>query len=281
MLDLLGEQGGSRAREIELPGDPPRLVMAQASPEHNGNGCIIVMYEVTSIRRLETVRRDFVANVSHELRTPVSVIRANAETLLSGAADDPVHGKRLLEGLERNAERLSRLLDDLLDLASIEANRYRVQSQDVAVAAAIEKAVQSVERAARKKGIALEHDVDPGLRVKADDKALDQILVNYLDNAVKYTPEGGEVSIVADVASAGGERVRIEVVDNGPGIAPHLRARIFERFFRVDPGRSRDMGGTGLGLSIVKNLAEAMGGDAGVDGREPHGSRFWLSLPKA
>jgi two-component system phosphate regulon sensor histidine kinase PhoR len=275
---LLAEAAEPSACEFELPGVPARRVLAQVTPSREGSDCVVVMYDVTSIRQLETVRRDFVANVSHELRTPVTIIRANAETLLDGAMSDPVHGPRILEALHRNAERLSRLVDDLLDLARLEASRFQLESDEIAVQGAVQGAVDSVERAAQAKDIRIELDVDPALRVRADDKALDQILVNYLDNAVKYTPGGGRVRVSAHRRE---DKVRIEVIDNGPGISPQHRARIFERFYRVDPGRSRAMGGTGLGLSIVRHLAETLDGDAGMEPAQPHGSIFWVSLPSA
>ncbi|GAB4569527.1 MAG: hypothetical protein Tsb0020_23710 [Haliangiales bacterium] len=265
--------------EFELPTKPPRRVLARVTPSSVlGSDCIIVMHDVTSIRQLETVRRDFVANVSHELRTPVSIISANVETLLDGAMEDPVHGRRLLDALHRTAERLSRLVSDLLDLSRLEANRYRIASDTVGVEAAVRQALSLVERSAEAKDIRIDLEIPKDLNVRADDKALDQILVNYLDNAIKYTARAGKIVISA---RARGDMVRIEVADNGPGIAPQHRARIFERFYRVDPGRSRDMGGTGLGLSIVKHLAVALDGDAGMEPVEPNGSAFWVSLRRA
>jgi two-component system phosphate regulon sensor histidine kinase PhoR len=275
---LLSDPGSAGTRELELPGPPPRRVLAQVTPSRQGSDYVVVMHDVTDIRQLETVRRDFVANVSHELRTPVSIIRANSETLIDGAMSDPVHGPRLLEALHRNAERLSRLIDDLLDLARLEADRYQLEIDELSVQMAVRRAVDVVERAAQAKDIRVEIDVDPALRVRADEKALDQILVNYLDNAVKYTPGGGTVRVSAQPRA---DRVRIDVTDDGPGIAPQHRKRIFERFYRVDPGRSRDMGGTGLGLSIVKHLADALDGDAGMKPAQPRGSTFWVALPGA
>ena len=275
---LLAEPRSPGASELELPGPPPRRVLAQVTPSRQGSDFIVVMHDVTDIRQLETVRRDFVANVSHELRTPVSIIRANSETLLDGAMSDPVYGPALLEALHRNAERLSRLIDDLLDLARLEADRYQLESDEVSVQAAVRKAVDAVERVAQAKDIRVDVDVDPALRVRADEKALDQILVNYLDHAVKYTLAGGTIRVSAQARA---HAVRIDVTDDGPGIAPQHRKRIFERFYRIDPGRSRNMGGTGLGLSIVKHLADAQGGDAGMEPARPRGSRFWVSLPEA
>ncbi|WP_428264725.1 ATP-binding protein [Haliangium sp.] len=277
--DLLADADRAGSCEFELSGPPgPRRIQAKVSPPLGGNDWILVMHDVTDIRKLETVRRDFVANVSHELRTPVTIIRANAETLLDGAMNEPVHGQRILEALHRNAERLSRLVDDLLDLSRLEANRYRIEHDDLDVGEAVAKAMESIERAAQAKAIELHVDITAPMRVRADDKALDQILVNYLDNAVKYTPHGGRVRVSARLVE---QRVRIEVTDDGPGISPQHRKRIFERFYRVDPGRSRDMGGTGLGLSIVKHLADSLDGDAGMEPATPKGSTFWVTLPRA
>jgi two-component system, OmpR family, phosphate regulon sensor histidine kinase PhoR len=265
-----------RATEMDLP-DRGRRVLLRATPL-TGGGYILVMSDVTEVRRLETVRRDFVANVSHELRTPVSIIRANAETLLDGAVDDPVHARPLLEAAHRNAERLSRIITDLLDLSRLEAGRYEINRQAVPAAEITGRAIDAVERAAAERGTAITAEVPPALAVLADDKALEQVLVNYLENAVKYTPAGGQVAVEARRT---GDRIRIEVRDNGPGIEARHRARVFERFYRIDPGRSRDMGGTGLGLSIVKHMAEAMGGAVGVDPVAPHGSAFWIELQAA
>ncbi len=253
-------------------------VLARVSPQRSGSGCILVLDDVTAIRRLETIRRDFVANVSHELRTPVSVIRANAETLMSGAKDDPRFADRLMEGLHRNSERLARIITDLLDLSRIEAGQVAVEAEPVGVAAAAQQARTAIEAQAAARPVVVAIEVDDAMVVRADAKALDQVLVNLLENAVKYTGAGGHVWVRA---RRRGELVRIEVADDGPGIAAHHRERVFERFYRVDAGRSRELGGTGLGLSIVKHLVETLGGQVGVDGNEPSGSVFWVELPAA
>jgi two-component system, OmpR family, phosphate regulon sensor histidine kinase PhoR len=252
--------------------------LARLTPQRSGGGRLLVVDDVTAIRRLETIRRDFVANVSHELRTPVSVIRANAETLQAGGKDDPLFAGRLIDGLHRNAERLARIVADLLDLSRLEAGHYRLERSAVDIATAIAQAVTAVEHQVRVRSTTLAIDVVRATTIAADAKALDQVLVNLLDNAIKYTPIGGRVTIRTVDR---GELVRIEVADDGPGIAPHHRDRVFERFYRVDPGRSRDLGGTGLGLSIVKHLAESMGGSVGVDGNDPTGSIFWCELPRS
>jgi two-component system phosphate regulon sensor histidine kinase PhoR len=273
LIELIQPPFRAGTGEVQMPAGV-RLV-AQVAPTRTGDGAILLVQDVTSMRRLETIRRDFVANVSHELRTPVSIIRANAETLLSGALDDPRFARKMVDAVHRNAERLSRILADLLDLSRLEAGQYRIDLSRVAVPAAIEQALGSVETAAAAKQISISTDVPAGLAAEADAKALDQILVNLIDNAVKYTPAGGHVWVAAWSL---GDRVRIEVRDDGAGIAPKDRERIFERFYRVDPGRSREMGGTGLGLSIVKHLVESLQGAIGVDPNRPDGSVFWVEL---
>jgi two-component system phosphate regulon sensor histidine kinase PhoR len=261
---------------VQLPNG--RKTLIRVANRWGGEGRVLLLEDVTTVRRLETVRRDFVANVSHELRTPVAVIRANAETLLAGASADPVMGPKLIDGLHRNAERLARILADLLDLSRLDAGQYRMDVSAVPVQTTIEQSLTAVEPQAKAREVTIEVTVPEALAVRADPKALDQIFVNLIDNAVKYTRAAGHVWIEAKPA---GERVRIEVRDDGPGIADKHRGRVFERFYRADPSRSREAGGTGLGLSIVKHLAESMGGTVGVEPRDPNGSVFWLELPRS
>ncbi len=265
----------SHGTEFELHGPKPKRVMARATPLRGTGGLVIVLHDVTELRRLETIRRDFVANVSHELRTPVSIIRANVETLIDGALADPKQAPKFLDALSRSAERLSQLVADLLDISRIEAGAYKLEPAPIAVRAAMDRAVESVTIAAEQKKLTLRAEGDPSLRALADARALDQVLMNLVDNAVKYTPAGGNIVVRAKVIEDG---VRIEVADDGPGIEPRHRTRVFERFYRVDEGRSRAMGGTGLGLAIVKHLTEAMRGQVGVDAGNPRGSVFWVEL---
>ncbi len=262
--------------EVELAGGLRTLI--RVAHKYGGAGRVLLLEDVTTMRRLETVRRDFVANVSHELRTPVAVIRANAETLLAGAKDDPVMGPRLIDGLHRNAERLARILADLLDLARLDAGQYRMETTVVPVRALAEQSMTAVETQAASRNVNIAIAVPEELSVIADPKALDQILVNLIDNAVKYTRADGHVWVDARGA---GDEIRIEIRDDGPGIAAKHRERVFERFYRADPSRSRDAGGTGLGLSIVKHLVESMDGDVGVEPNVPNGCVFWLRLPRA
>jgi two-component system, OmpR family, phosphate regulon sensor histidine kinase PhoR len=272
------EPGELSTREFDLPGTPARRILARATTQRVGGGMVIVLHDVTELRRLETVRQDFVANVSHELRTPVSVIRANTETLMNGALEDPKSSQEFLGALHRNAERLTSLINDLLDISRIDSGQYQLHLQSIALATAFRNVIEAVQLAAREKKLTIQTGEIGELRVRADEKALHQVLSNLTDNAVKYTPEGGTVTLKAFALE---EKVRIEVDDDGPGIEPKHRDRIFERFYRVDTGRSREMGGTGLGLSIVKNLVETMGGEIEYQPLTPSGSSFRLVLPKA
>jgi two-component system, OmpR family, phosphate regulon sensor histidine kinase PhoR len=276
-LRALIERPEDASAEVQLPHGPRTLIRAARTWGRAGR--VLLLEDVTRVRRLESVRRDFVANVSHELRTPVAVIRANAETLIAGAKDDPQIAPKLIDGLHRNAERLARILADLLDLSRLDAGQYRLELGDVPVLSVTEQSLSAVETQAQKRGIKVEVTVPHALTVKADPKALDQILVNLIDNGVKYTRADGHVWVEA--REVGAHSVRIEVRDDGPGIAPKHRERVFERFYRADPSRSREAGGTGLGLSIVKHLVESMGGEVGVEPNAPRGSIFWLQLPRA
>jgi two-component system phosphate regulon sensor histidine kinase PhoR len=277
------ERGASLESELSLP--PSRQVLARAASVKSTGAIILVMLDISEMRRLEKVRRDFVANVSHELRTPVSVIQANAETLLDGALTHPTRGPEFLSAILRNAQRLARLVSDLLDLSRIESGHFTLEIQPTQVASAVNKAVESIRGLAARKRLTVEASIESNLCVLADRSAFDQVLTNLIVNAVKYTPEDGHVEIVAArtaPAAGGGEpTIVIDVRDDGTGIEARHRLRIFERFYRVDPGRSRDMGGTGLGLSIVKHLVGAMHGDVGVTDNPNGGSVFRVTLPAA
>ena len=270
------QDGTPSTTEFDLPTATTRRVLASFTPQQLTGGSVIVLHDVTELRRLETIRRDFVTNVSHELRTPVSVIRANAETLLLSAPDKAPDTREFLEALLRQADRLARIVADLLELAQIEADQYPLHLEPVLIAPAVQRALEVVDQERKAKGLSLELAVAPDLSAQADADALDQIILNLLDNAVKYMLAGGHLSIRG---RAQPRHVRIEVADDGPGLAPHHRDRIFERFYRVDTGRSREQGGTGLGLAIVKHLALAMHGEVGVEAATPRGSIFWVTLP--
>ncbi len=273
LLDAIS-LGRPAEEELEIEADKRRTVLVRAAPLKAG-GTVLVLDDVTQLRRLETIRRDFVGNVSHELRTPVSIIQANAETLLAGAADDPEHRDAFLQAVLRNAERLSHIIEDLLELSRIEDQRVPMEVEPTPLEPIIQGVLDSVADLARHKSIEIDSDLEPELVVMAAGGSLERLLVNLVDNALKYGFEDGRACVRA---ARDGDAVRIEVEDDGPGIEPHHRARVFERFYRVDTGRSREMGGTGLGLAIVKHLAESMGGEVGVDAAEPRGCLFWVRL---
>jgi len=275
---MKAQEGGVVDAEFELRSPVPRHILARAAPLRLSGGCVVVLHDITELRRIENFLREFVANASHELRTPVSVIRANSEALLDGALANPTMAPRLVEALHRNAERLARIIADLLDLSQLDAREYRLKTRPVALDEAVLRAIEALAQPLAEKGLQVHNRIREGIWVYADEKALDQILMNLLDNAMKYTPEQGTIWISDHLR---GQQVRIEIEDTGPGIAEEHRKRVFERFYRVDTGRSRELGGTGLGLAIVKDLAGAMGGTVGVESRDPNGSIFWVSFPYA
>jgi two-component system phosphate regulon sensor histidine kinase PhoR len=262
------------ARRLEVPWQR-RSFLATVAPLLRGE-VLLLLRDVTEARRAEATRRDFVANASHELRTPIAAIRAAAETLLSGAVDDPAAARGFVEIVARHAERLSRLTQDLLDLSRLESRQWRFELGPVEVVPVVRQVLDLAADAARQKGLALAVDVAGGLRVRGDARALEQVLVNLVDNAVKYTATGSvTVRAVED-----GDGALLSVQDTGPGIDRHHLPRLFERFYRADVGRSREQGGTGLGLAIVKHLAQGMGGEVGVESGAG-GSCFWIRLPRA
>jgi len=269
--------GETSTSEFRLQ-DKLTTLMGRADPLSATGGAVIVLHDVTEIRQLEAVRRDFVTNVSHELRTPVAVIRATTETLLGGALDNPEARQNFVEAIDRNAHRLEALISDLLDLARVESGKQPVQLVQLLAHDVGARVVTMLERKAGEKGLVLVNELDRTLAVVADARAFEQVLVNLVENAVKYTEDGGDIRIAAKKTAQG---IRIEVKDTGSGIPEAARLRVFERFYRVDTGRGRELGGTGLGLSIVKHLVQLMGGDVGVAPNQPKGSVFWFTLPAA
>jgi two-component system phosphate regulon sensor histidine kinase PhoR len=265
-------EGTARRLELTLG---KRAYLVHLAPLLRGE-VLVLLRDVTEAKRAEATRRDFVANASHELRTPIAAIRAAAETLLAGAVGDPAAARSFLEIVSRHAERLARLTQDLLDLSRIESRQWELAVVPVHAAPVARQVVELLADGAREKGLALTCAVPEDAVVKADVRALEQVLVNLVENGVKYTTHGG----VTISAARDEDGWTLSVADTGPGIERHHLARIFERFYRVDSGRSRDQGGTGLGLAIVKHLVQGMGGDAGVESGAG-GSRFWVRLPAA
>lgn len=266
--------------EIGLGGLKPRRLMVHASRlSGEPRALVLVLFDVTEMRRLETIRRDFVANVSHELRTPIASVRSAAETLRMAMERDPNAATQFIDIIERNGRRLGDLVDDLLDLSKVEAKEFRLKLEAIDLSAMCEKTVAPFAERASSRRIRLAVEIPKTLApVSGDKSAFDRILTNLVDNALKYSPDGASVTVGAREA---GHKLQVLVSDTGPGIdAKHL-PRLFERFYRVDPGRSRDMGGTGLGLSIVKHLVEAMDGEVSVESTPGKGSTFAFTLPRS
>ncbi len=233
--------------------------------------------EHTELEKLERIRKDFVINVSHELRTPLASIQGYTETLMDGALHDPDHNMRFLGIIRHNAERLARLTEDLLTLSRIEQKRQQLEFEPRNIQALIGQAIEQVRPIAEKSEIRLETRLEPQVtEVWCDDEAVSQVFSNLLDNAIKYTPRGGSITVGARAA---GQFVEAWVHDTGAGIPPEDLPRLFERFYRVDKARSRELGGTGLGLSIVKHLVASHNGIVRVESQVNQGSTFFFTLP--
>ena len=253
--------------------------LALRSEEGVRIGAILVFHDLTRLRQLEAVRQDFVANVSHELRTPLSMIKSAAETLIDGGRNDPAVSRRFLEIIDKHANRLTLLIDDLLLLARLDSGRVELKLESVPLRAAAQDALDDAALIARARGVALVNSVPATLSAEADPERLRQVLANLIDNAIKYGRPEGQVVLSGRVAD--GARVELSVRDDGPGIPAEAKARIFERFYRVDKARSREQGGTGLGLAIVKNVIQAHGGDVRVESAPEKGTEFFITLPVA
>jgi two-component system phosphate regulon sensor histidine kinase PhoR len=270
--------------DVLLLGDRQRVMQAHGSALHDSEGqaigAVIVLNDVTDFRRLEHIRRDFVANVSHELKTPITSIKGFVETLLDGAIKDPVDSQRFLQIIAKQADRLHAIIEDLLSLSKIE---QREDADDIAlepgnVRGVLESAVHVCQAAAAEQDISIALDCDSQLRARINPVLLEQAIVNLLDNAIKYSDPGREVRLSAQ---ASGDEVLIHVADRGCGIADDQVARIFERFYRVDRARSRKLGGTGLGLAIVKHIVQTHRGRVTVESTLGVGSTFTIHLPPA
>lgn len=246
-------------------------------------GFVLVLHDVTELRRLETVRRDFVANVSHELRTPLTAIKGYAETLLGPAGEERETASRFLQVIDRHSERLGRLIDDLLTLSDLEFGRTPLRRRPLPLEPAVDDVVQILGERAAQRGVTLVAEVPPETPlVHADGDQLRQVLINLVDNAIKYTSAGGEVRIGARAtAGAGPPSVEVAVADTGIGIPSRDLPRLTERFFRVDKARSRELGGTGLGLAIVKHIVQAHGGRLAIESALGHGTTVRVILPAA
>ncbi|MCI0369871.1 MAG: ATP-binding protein, partial [candidate division NC10 bacterium] len=285
LLDLLETcrayaPGETCRREVELGPPIGRILEAHVAPVRfgaEGRGSLLVLHDITALRHLEQVRKEFVANVSHELRTPLTSIRGYLETLLDGGLEDPAHARRFLEVAHTHTERLSRLVDDLLQLSDIETGKLILKPAPVGLHEVAAHVLAIFDSPAGQKRLVLENHVPSDLSVQADRDRLAQILVNLVDNAVKYTPEGGRIAVGATQSPGG--FVEVRVADTGMGIPSTDLPRLTERFYRVDKARSRELGGTGLGLAIVKHLVQAHGGELEIDSELNRGTTVRITLP--
>jgi two-component system phosphate regulon sensor histidine kinase PhoR len=253
--------------------------LALRSTDGGRDGAILVFHDLTRIRQLEDVRQEFVANVSHELRTPLSLIKSAAETLIDGGKNDPAVNSRFLEIIDKHANRLTLLIDDLLLLARLDSGRMDLNLQPLPLRVAVQDALDDAALIARSRGVRLENAVPAGLLADADPERLRQVLANLIDNAIKYGRAEGQV--IANGRPLAGGLVELSIRDDGPGIPLEAKARIFERFYRVDKARSREQGGTGLGLAIVKNVVQAHGGEVRVESAPGAGTEFFFTLRSA
>ncbi len=282
MMDQALSGQTSFSEEIELSGTERKWLKANVIGLPQGEGVcgILVFYDISTIRKLENMRREFVANVSHELKTPLTSLHGFIETLLDGAYRNPERSEAFLKMMQEDAGRLGRLIDELLELSKIESNQVNLLTESLSIEEEVKKALAVFEKPLSEKKINLENRISKsGLPlVLADRDRLRQILLNLLDNAIKFNREGGSIVIKADLA---GEHMKISIEDTGIGIPESSILRVFERFYRVDKARSKEMGGTGLGLSIVKHLVELHGGRVHCESQIGKGSTFSFTVPTA
>jgi two-component system phosphate regulon sensor histidine kinase PhoR len=274
-LEVLGHE-----LRIDSLGSPRFLqvnALALRDAAGAGDGAILVFHDLTRLRQLEGVRQEFVANVSHELRTPLSLIKSATETLLDGAKDDAAALARFLQIIDKHANRLALLIDDLLLLSTLDSGGLRMNRQPLQFRETVQDAIDDLQARAVARGVTLENQVPTSFVVLADNDRVRQVISNLLDNAIKYGRVGGTTTVVGRHMPDG--RLEITVSDDGPGIPCDASERIFERFYRVDKARSREQGGTGLGLAIVKHVIQAHGGEVRVESEPGIGSRFIFTLP--
>jgi len=268
------QSGEVQSDSVEVP--PMRkLLQLIAIPDQHAGGSILLVQDLTRLRRLETVRRDFISNVSHELRTPLASLKALTETLQEGALEDPSAAHRFLGRIQTEVDALTQMATELLELSRVESGQVPLELKLLSPSKLLHSAADRMRTQAERAGLTLQVDSSPDLPlIRADLPRLEQVLVNLIHNAVKFTPPGGEVRLSV---SPEGQLVRFSVQDTGPGIPADDLPRIFERFYRVD--RSRSGGGTGLGLSIARHLVEAHGGKIWAESREGEGSTFLFTIP--
>ncbi len=276
---VLNENREVITQEVQIASPEQKTIMINGVPIVKDNvieGAVFVFHDITELKRLEEIRKDFVANVSHELRTPISSIKGYAETLLDGKVDDKDTVKEFLGIIYQDSNRLANLIDDLLDLSRIESGKMKMEFELLEILPIVKSCINILGKAAKDKSLSMKLDIPADLpKVPGDHKRLLQVFLNLLDNAIKYTPEGGSITISA---SGKEKMVQVDISDTGIGIPEKDLPRIFERFYRVDKARSRELGGTGLGLSIVKHIVQAHNGQVWVQSTLGHGSTFSFTI---
>jgi two-component system phosphate regulon sensor histidine kinase PhoR len=279
LVNSLESQKQVLGYELKLSGLSERWLQINAAAIFNGHGerhgTVLVFHDLTRLKRLENARQEFVANVSHELRTPLSLIKGYVETLLDGARDNPEVATKFLQTIDRNAERLKLLIEDLLTISELESGRVKLNLQAVALSPVVAKVFEDFKARADARSMKLINQA-PDLAVRADADRLEQVLGNLVDNAIKYGRAKGNVTVGGSARDGG--QVEVFVQDDGPGIPPEALERVFERFYRVDKARSREQGGTGLGLAIVKHIVQNHGGRVWATSESGHGTTFYFTL---
>jgi len=282
LVKQLQQQRVMQSHTIELPGIEERWVEVSAAAmlDRDGAqpGAILVFHDLTRIKQLERTRQEFVANVSHELRTPLSLIKGFVETLLEGAKNDPEKATRFLQTIEKHTDRLTFLIEDLLTISRLESGQIVMNLQPVDLHEETQRVLDDLHSRAAEKQIRLDNAMPTGLSARADADRLQQVLFNLVENAIKYGRNEGSVTIGGKDTADG--KVELWVRDDGPGIPPESRERVFERFYRVDRARARESGGTGLGLSIVKHIVQAHGGEVWLQSDVGLGTTFHFTLPR-
>ena len=280
IVDRLKSQAQVLDYEVEVPGLKSRWVHVNAATivgDHNERlGVVLIFHDVTRLKTLENTRREFVANVSHELRTPLSMIKGFAETLLGGAMQDPEVSTKFLQTIEKHADRLTHLIEDLLTISELESGDTSLSMRPVHVVQLVDAVFDDLRSRANAQQVVLRNEVSPETVVEADSDRLKQVFWNLIENAVKYGKKEGQVTVSAQPED--NQFIRVMVTDNGRGIPADALPRIFERFYRVDKARSRESGGTGLGLAIVKHIVQSHGGKVWAESAVGCGTTFFFTV---
>ena len=262
--------------EVELDDKSTRWVLGSMNQSKTTKEFILVVHDITQLRQLNSMRRDFISNLSHELRTPVSVIRANSETLLDGALENKKDAKSFAKAILHNSERLSLMVSDLIDLSRIEYGDLKLNIQKIDLDHFINEFISSMKSLTKKKDIEIIYEPSKNNWIKADLQALERIMNNLIDNAFKYSEKGSSITISTEQSA---NQLKVMIADTGSGVSDEDKVYIFDRFYRTASARASDNKGSGLGLAIVKNLANSLDGEVGIESRKPNGSIFWFTLP--